>query len=245
MSIKFELEEISCIYQELSQKLLVNKANQSQSWRDDISPLIAKAASFYGHTTGNTQSILSNEENIACLLAIACVDYSAIIGVKEAKKKNLNIKYWDSNPFPSVIQNIAIKELQIAAYRRLSVSKNQIAEEYIKSELAITFDRDVRTSQFNWLFKIKGGAPQFLETINEIAKGDGLQTLYYDSLEYLNEQIKKRILPIDSKLCRALGDQVGVTHIIDDPKLESLHTELISTISSTQPEISLSVEFLI
>jgi len=244
MSTKFELDEFSSIYQELSQKLLVIKADQNQSWRNDISPLIAKAASFYGQTTGNTQSILSEQENLACLQVIACLGYSAIIGIKEAKKRNLNIKYWDSNPFPSVIQNIAIKELQIAAYKKLSVTKNPISEKYIWAELAITFDRDVRASQFNWLIKIKG-APQFLETINEIAKGDGLQSLYYDSLEYINEQIKKRILSVDCEICRALSNQVEITSITDNPNLESLHTELVSTISSLQPEISLSVEFLI
>jgi hypothetical protein len=244
MNIKPELDEINNIFQDLSQKLLTNKSEQNQNWQSDISPLIAKAASFYGQTTGNAQSSIPDDENIACLKSLACICYAAKIGIKEAKKRNLNIKYWDKYPFPSVIQHITNIDLQVAAYKKLSVTKNRMSEEYLKSEIALTEDKTVYVAQFNWLLQLAGSPSRFLKIIYGIQEPKNMLQLHSCCIEFINEQVKKRVIYADGNLCELLINQITDTPQDIRANLQNLHYEFINTIYTVQSEIILCIEFL-
>ncbi len=238
-----EIGDVQNLSLRLMELLNVSKSEKNAEWLAEVNQHVAKLSSFYSQKTANIEVIISEEESIACLTSIASITYAANVGIKDAKKRVLNVKYWDKNPYPSIIKNLPSKLIQIAAYKKLSVISNQFSKDYLESEIALTQDIDVNAQQFEWLLKIVKNPSTLIETVAKIANSVDSVNLYHNCVSYLNERIKKQTVSIDTGLCKALATYALID--IKNDKLNTVYVDLIDSIFTARPDFLLNIDFLI
>jgi hypothetical protein len=148
--------------------LLVTKEERGVDWQERCAPLVADAAREFAQLNRDSEVNFDMVINARALLLVALIGFAKAVGVKEAKKRNLNFSLWETNEPIHIESSFDVPELRVAAYEALSILRQpKWICDYLRYELMNCKAESSLAGIAQWIWKNTSTPLSFLQRVSE------------------------------------------------------------------------------
>jgi hypothetical protein len=224
---------------ELLNLLGIEKNSRQADWSTKVTSFVGMSCNEFNKLRIELEASFNESDRDRSIYVLSIIQLAKNYGIKEAKKRQLNVSILEKSIPISLNDLLHTSELKIAAIQALSIIiKPNWVEQYVLDSIRDSEDSKVVWELFNWLFKRNSSVKIFIEKISSpkhkpqvFADSDWVLIIF----QYLFKVIEKNPKSFDYEVLNSLTKLLSHYNLGINHEVGKLSIQLINFVADDNP----------